>query len=99
MATFDEDYTQEIEERKLEVEQQLDLLLKRAYQGDLKPHEIIALKSNLQEDIAPLVQVDEEKEEIVVGDYVHLETLGSDAKVIKISGKRVEVQLTSGNSC
>jgi len=96
MATFDEDYTQEIEERKLEVEQQLDLLLKRAYQGDLKPHEIIALKSNLQEDIAPLVQVDEEKEEIVVGDYVHLETLGSDAKVIKISGKRVEVQLTSG---
>ena len=99
MATIDRDYHEEIGVRKLEVERELDLLLKRAYQGDLKPHELIELKAHLKDEtVAEETQEenDTHHEPISVGDYVHLETLGSDAKVIKISGKRVEVQLTSG---
>ncbi len=98
MATFDVVYQQEIEQRKKEVEAELDLLLKHAYQGDLKPHEIIALKSNLKKDsLEEQASKDSvEEDRIAIGDYVHVDTLGSDAKVIKINGKRVEVQLTSG---
>ena len=97
MASFDEDYSLEIATRKAEVEAELKELLKRAYQGDLKPHEIIDLKGSLKEDSHIKKYKDHDpEEEIKVGDYVYLETLGSDAKVIKINGKRVEIQLTSG---
>lgn len=97
MATINEDYTQELELKKHEVERELDLLLKRAYQGDLKPHELIELKASLKaEEQATTVSDEVDNEPLKVGDYVHIETIGSDAKITKISGKKVEVQLTSG---
>lgn len=95
IADFDEEYLEEIAERKEAVEIELDRILKLAYQGNLKPHEIIDLKGELKQQE---LEEDNRKDEtpIGVGDYVHIETLGSDAKVLKINGKRVEVQLTSG---
>ncbi len=96
MEKFDQAYKEEIEERKIAAEKQLDLILKKAYQGDLKPHEIIDLKAGLNKEDIKVNNKDDKTEPLQVGDYVHVETLGSDAKVIKIDGKRIVVQLTSG---
>lgn len=98
MERFDKDYLDEIEERKAEVEKELDALLKLAYDGNLKPHEIIELKGSLKEEKTLVKKDTKDKavETFAIGDYVHLDSLGSDAKIVKMDGKRVEVQLTSG---
>lgn len=96
IAAFDEEYLEEIAKRKLEVEAELDRILKAAYQGNLKPHEIIELKRDLVNDEGHFENDNDDDEPLQIGDYVHLQTLNGDGKIIKLSGKRIEVQLTSG---
>jgi DNA mismatch repair protein MutS2 len=77
------------------VNKELDALLKLAYEGNLKPHEIIELKGKL-----PSVNLETEEIEIPfdpkVNDYAKSKTLGVSGKITKINDNKVELLLDNG---
>ena len=84
----------DVEEEKQAIidsaKQEVDEILESLKQGDVKVHEVIQKKKELEnlEDTAELISYNEE---IYVGDYVSIPSLGLNGRVSKVDGKKVRI--------
>ena len=84
----------DVEEEKQAIidsaKQEVDEILESLKQGDVKVHEVIQKKKELEnlEDTTELISYNEE---IYVGDYVSIPSLGLNGRVSKVDGKKVRI--------
>ena len=84
----------DVEEEKQAIidnaKQEVDEILESLKQGDVKIHEVIQKKKELEnlEETADLISYNEE---IYVGDYVSIPSLGLNGRVSKVDGKKVRI--------
>ena len=84
----------DVEEEKQAIidnaKQEVEEILESLKQGDVKVHEVIQKKKELEnlEETADLISYNEE---IYVGDYVSIPSLGLNGRVSKVDGKKVRI--------
>ena len=84
----------DVEEEKQSIidnaKQEVEEILESLKQGDVKVHEVIQKKKELEnlEETADLISYNEE---IYVGDYVSIPSLGLNGRVSKVDGKKVRI--------
>ncbi len=84
----------DVEEEKQAIidsaKQEVDEILESLKQGDVKVHEVIQKRKELEnlEETADLISYNEE---IYVGDYVSIPSLGLNGRVSKVDGKKVRI--------
>ena len=76
---------------------EIDYIISQLSNGDMKLHEVIELKKQL-ESIEENEEVEEFNEEISIGDYVTIPSLDMTGKVIRINSSKVKVQTDAGMS-
>ncbi|HOF65625.1 MAG TPA: Smr/MutS family protein [Bacilli bacterium] len=93
--TISSQVQEKVAERIEEVEQELSLLIKKAHEDNLKPHEIIALREKagaLQEE--KVVETPPFSGQI--GDYATVKGLGISGEVIEIKGQNIRIRTEGG---
>lgn len=90
-----EDVKEEKETILKKAKAEVDYFISQLSKGDLKLHEIIEIRKKLdeleEEDV-----IEEFDEDVVIGDYVSIPSLGLNGKVERINGKKAFVSCENG---
>jgi len=78
-----------------DAKEQIDSIIKILGSGDLKLHDVIALKKRI-EDLEVSEENEEFNEEIKEGDFVEIPALSLCGKVIRLNGSKAKVNTDSG---
>lgn len=95
LSTIDAEAKELIDQKIAEANQKIDHVLKQAYEENLKPHHLIALKKALETDNTNNIENDKEGE-LELNDYVYIKTLEVEGEIISIKGNRLLVKTTMG---
>lgn len=92
-----ENVADEKEEIILQTEEKVNRVLKELQNPNIKIHEVIDLKKEV-ENLKTTVEIIDYNEPIKVGSYVSVPTLGISGKVMRITGKKALLNSESGMS-
>lgn len=92
-----ESVNEEKEEILLEAQEKVNIVLKELNNPNIKIHEVIELKKEV-ENLKTHVEIIDYNEPIKVGSYVSVPTLGISGKVMRITGKKALLHGESGMS-
>lgn len=96
-----ENLLQEVKEEKAKIiadaEEKIDEIIKSVTNKDVKPHEVIEAKKEV-ENLKDEVEVITYDEEIKEGDYVSIPSMNIEGKVTRIKGKKAHVTSNDGFS-
>lgn len=99
LAEREKHYLSDVEEKKNAIlegySEQMETILHSVQRGDVKLHEVIAAKKEL-DDLRSVASEEHYHEDLAMGDYVNIPSVYASGRITALDGKKVEVTTKEG---